>query len=69
MHFEKAAENLRWPEDHWTLLSKSSLRDKARDIFSQLSAAQRSNYDTVNEVIFKRYELVSWSYRANVMEL
>ena len=31
MHFEKVAENLKWPKDHWTLLLQSTLIGKARE--------------------------------------
>ena len=30
LHFEKVAENLNWPKEHWTLLLQSVLIGKAR---------------------------------------
>ena len=36
LHFEKVAENLNWPKEHWTLLLQSVLIGKAREIYTQL---------------------------------
>ena len=47
LHFEKVAENLKWPKEHWTLLLQSVVIGKAREIYTQLSLEQRSNYDKV----------------------
>ena len=33
LHFEKVAENLNWPKEHWTLLLQSVLIGKAREIY------------------------------------
>ena len=63
MHFEKVAENLKWPKEHWTLLLQSVFIGKAREIYSQLSVEQSSNYDIVKEIILKGYELVPEAYR------
>jgi hypothetical protein len=63
LHFEKVAGNLKWPKEHWTLLLQSSLIGKARDIYTQLSVEQSSNYDTVKDIILKAYELVPEAYR------
>ena len=30
LHFEKVAENLKWPKEHWTLLLQSVIIGKAR---------------------------------------
>ena len=58
LHFEKVAENLKWPKEHWTLLLQSVVIGKAREIYTQLSLEQSSNYDKVKELILKGYELV-----------
>ena len=63
LHFEKVAENLKWPKEHWTLLLQSVVIGKAREIYTQLSLEQSSDYDKVKEVIFKAYELVPEAYR------
>ena len=47
LHFEKVAENLKWPREHWTLLLQSVVIGKAREIYTQLSLEQSSDYDTV----------------------
>ena len=61
LHFEKVAENLKWPKEHWTLLLQSVVIGKAREIYTQLSLEQSSNYDKVKEL--KGYELVPEAYR------
>ena len=63
LHFEKVAENLKWPRQHWTLLLQSVVIGKAREIYTQLSLEQSSDYDKVKEVILKAYELVPEAYR------
>ena len=63
LHFEKVAENLKWPKEHWALLIQCVLKVKAQEIYTQLSLEQASNYDTVKEVILKGYELVPEAYR------
>ena len=63
LHFEKVAENLKWPKEHWTLLLQSVVIGKAREIYTQLSLGQSSDYDKVKELILKGYELVPEAYR------
>ena len=62
LHFEKVAENLKWPREHWTLLLQSVVIGKAREIYTQLSLEQSSDYDKVKELILKAYELVPEAY-------
>ena len=63
LHFEKVAENLKWPKEHWTLLLQSVIIGKAREIYTQLTVEQSSSYDTVKKLILKAYELVPEAYR------
>ena len=63
LHFEKVAENLKWPKEHWTLLLQSVVIGKAREIYTQLSLEHSSGYDKVKELILKAYELVPEAYR------
>ena len=63
VHFEKVAENLNWPKEHWTLLLQSVLIGKAREIYIQLGVEQSHHYETVKELILKGYELVPEAYR------
>ena len=58
LHFEKVAENLKWPKEHWTLLLQSVIIGKAREIYTQLTVEL-----TVKELILKAYELVPEAYR------
>ena len=62
-HFEKVAENLKWPKENWTLLLQRVVIGKAREIYTQLSLEQSSDYDKVKELILKAYELVPEAYR------
>ena len=34
LHFEKVAENLKWPKEHWTLLLQNVVIGKAREIYT-----------------------------------
>ena len=63
LHFEKVAENLNWPKEHWTLLLQSVLIGRTREIYIQLGVEQSQHYETVKELILKGYELVPEAYR------
>ena len=63
LHFEKIAENLKWPKESWTLLLQSVFIEKAREIYSSLSIEQCQNYDVVKKAVLKAYELVPEAYR------
>ena len=63
LYFEKVAENLKWPKEHWTLLLQSVVIGKAREIYTRLSLEQSSDYDIVKDLILKPYELVPEAYR------
>ena len=63
LHFEKVAENLNWPKEHWTLLLQSVSIGKACEIYTQLAVEQSHHYETVKELILKGYELVPEAYR------
>ena len=57
------AENLKWPRELWTLLLQSIVIGKAREIYTQLLLEQSSDYDKVQELILKAYELVPEAYK------
>ena len=59
LHFEKVAENLNWPEEHWTLLLQSVLIGKTREIYTQLAVEQSHHYETKN--LFSK--VMSWSQK------
>ena len=63
LYFEKVAENLKWPKEHWTLLLQSVIIGKAQEIYTQLTVEQSSSYDTVKDLILKAYELIPEAYR------
>ena len=66
LHFEKVADNLKWPKEHWTLLLQSVMIGKAREIYTQLTIEQGIKNDTVKELIIKAYESVPEAYRQDV---
>ena len=59
LHFEKVAENLKCPKQHWTLLLQNVMIGKARESYTQ----QSSSNDTVKELILKAYESVPEAHR------
>ncbi|CAI9719155.1 Hypothetical predicted protein [Octopus vulgaris] len=59
LHFEKVAENLKWPKESWTILLQTLLKGKAQDTFSALTVGQSSEYDLVKRTLLKAYDLVS----------
>ena len=63
IHFEKIAENLKWPKEFWPLLLQSSFLGKAREVYSALSLAQSTDYDVIKKSVLKAYELVPEAYR------
>ena len=63
LHFEKVAENFKWPKEHWTLLLQSGVIGKARESYTHLSLEQSSDYYKVKKLFLKAYELVPEAYR------
>ncbi|XP_061190377.1 uncharacterized protein LOC133198276 [Saccostrea echinata] len=63
IHFEKIAENLKWPKEYWPLLLQSAFVGKAREVYSALSLPQSTNYDVIKKNVLKAYELVPEAYR------
>ena len=63
LHFEKVAEYIKWPIEHWTSLLQSVVIDKAREIYIQLCLAQSSVYYKVKESILNAYELIPGAYK------
>ena len=48
---------MKWQKEHWTLLMQSVVIGKAREIYTQLSLEQSSDYDKVKKLLLKAYEL------------
>ncbi|XP_062610561.1 uncharacterized protein LOC134272333, partial [Saccostrea cucullata] len=63
IHFEKIAENLKWPKEFWPLLLQSAFVGKAREVYSALSLQQSTDYDVIKKNVLKAYELVPEAYR------
>ena len=51
---------LKWTREHWTLLLKSVIIGKAREIYTQLSLEQSTDYDNVKNLSLR---LMSWSMK------
>ena len=47
LHFETVAKTLKRPKEYWTLLLQGIIIGKAREIYTQLTVDQSSNYDTL----------------------
>ena len=57
-HFERVAQNLRWPTDQWPLLLQSVLKGKAQEAYTALPISECVDYNCVKNAILKAYELV-----------
>ena len=57
-HFERVAQNLKWPIDQWPLLLQSVLRGKAQEAYMALPISECVDYNSVKNAILKAYELV-----------
>ena len=62
-HFERVAQNLKWPTDQWPLLLQSVLRGKAQEAYTALPISECVDYNSVKNAILKAYELVPEAYR------
>ena len=62
-HFERVAQNLKWPIDQWPLLLQSVLRGKAQEAYTTSPISECVNYNSVKNAILKAYELVPEAYR------
>ena len=62
-HFERVAQNLKWPIDQWPLLLQSVLRGKAQEAYTALPISEYVDYNSVKNAILKAYELVPEAYR------
>ena len=61
-HFEKVAQNLKWPADQWPLLLQSVLKQKAQEEYTALPISECVDYSCVKNAILKAYELVPEAY-------
>ena len=61
--FEKIANNLKWPVEHWTTLIQCVLTGKAQEVYASLTYAQSADYEHVKKCILLAYELVPEAYR------
>ena len=46
-HFERVAQNLKWPTDQWPLLLQSVLRGKAQEAYTALPISECVDYNSV----------------------
>ena len=68
-HFERVAQNLKWPIDQWPLLLQSVLRGKAQEAYTALPISECVDYNSVKNAILKAYELVPEAYRQKIQKL
>ena len=61
-HFERVAQNLKWPTDQWSLLLQSVLNRKAQEAYTALPIYECVDYNCVKNAILKAYELVPEAY-------
>ena len=54
LYFEKVAENLKWPKEHWTLLLQSVIIGEARAIYAQLTVRNCKKENEQTHVEFAR---------------
>ena len=59
--FEKYAESLSWPAEHWVLMLQSAFVGKAQKICTQMPAG--FSYAQMKETLLTAYELVPEAYR------
>ena len=52
-HFERVAQNLKWPIDQWSLLLQSVLRGKAQEAYTALPISECVDYNSVKNAILK----------------
>ena len=50
-HFERVAQNLKWPIDQWPLLLQSVLRGKAQEAYTALPISECVDYNSVKNAI------------------
>lgn len=63
LHFEKVAQQLKWPEEYWAVLLQSRLIGKAHETYAALPVDQSTDYKSVKQAILKAYELIPEAYR------
>ena len=56
-HFERVAQNLKWPTDQWPLLLQSVLRGKAQEAYTALPISECVDYNSVS-IVNKKVKLM-----------
>ena len=67
--FERIAEEMKWPQEKWTLLTQGSLEGKAQEAYAVLDSTQGKDYDVVKKNALAAYELVPEAYRQQFRSL
>ena len=63
LHFDRVAQNLRWPTDQWPLLLQSVLKGESQETYTALLISECVDYNCVQNAILKAYKLVPEAYR------
>ena len=50
-HFERVAQNFKWPKDQWPLLLQSVLKGKAQEAYTALPISECVDYNCVKNAI------------------
>ena len=61
--FERLADGLDWPKEHWYIIAQAGFRGKSVQAFSALNETQARNYDQVKQAVLRAYEATSEAYR------
>ena len=61
--FERQAEELKWPREHWHVIVGTVMTGKALEVYQSLPISDVRNYATLKAEILKRYALTSEAYR------
>ena len=62
-HFERVAQNLKWPTNQWPLFLQSVWKGKTQEAYTALPISECVDYNCVENAILKAYELVPEAYR------
>ena len=60
--FERQAEELKWPREHWHVIVATVLTGKALEVYQSLPISDVRNYATLKVEILKKYALTTEAY-------
>jgi len=69
LHFEKLAEQCKWPHDLWAVLIQGNLTGRAREVYTSLGKQDSLDYELVKATVLSAYELIPEAYRQKFRKL